>query len=60
MLVFGTYATGLQRYMLIMPAAVFEGFTLAVRARVRVRVRVRVRASLSRCRARSEPEPEPY
>ena len=27
---FGTYATGLQRYMLIMPTAVFEGFTLAV------------------------------
>ena len=30
MLVFATYATGLQRYMLIMPTAVFEGFTLAV------------------------------
>ena len=29
-LVFATHATGLQRYMLIMPTAVFEGFTLAV------------------------------
>ena len=29
-LVFATYASGLQRYMLIMPTAVFEGFTLAV------------------------------
>ena len=54
MLVFGTYATGLQRYMLIMPTAVFEGFTLAVRARVRVRVR----ASLSRSHA-LPPNPSP-
>ena len=29
-LVFAIYATGMQKYMLIMPTAVFEGFTLAV------------------------------
>ena len=30
LLVFATYATGVQKYMLIMPKAVFEGFTVAV------------------------------